>query len=99
MKVKIKLWPIEKEVEIDSKENVLDALEEQGIDLKSSCGGHATCRDCLIRVRSGDENLSKIDFAETQLLGNVYNITKERLACQLYCQSGECELDVSDHSL
>ena len=63
-------------------ESILDSLRRNKVNIRSSCGGHSTCSDCVIRVKSGGKGLSDVNFEERKLLGNVYFITKERLACQ-----------------
>ena len=68
-------------------ESILDSLRRNKINIRSSCGGHSTCSDCVIRVKSGGKNLSDVNFEEKKLLGNVYFITKERLACQTYAKA------------
>jgi ferredoxin, 2Fe-2S len=81
-------------------ENLLVALRKKGVRIRSSCGGHATCSDCIVKVKSGDKNFSQVNFEEKKLLGNVYYITKERLACQLIMSSeteessSEAEIEV-----
>ena len=70
-------------------ETVLDCLRRNKVNIRSSCGGHSTCSDCVIRVKSGEKSLNPVNFEEKKLLGNVYFITKERLACQVECQSVE----------
>lgn len=70
------------EYEIRENESLLDCLRRNGVQIRSSCGGHASCKDCLIRVEGGDKSISKVTFEEKKLLGNVFFITKERLACQ-----------------
>ena len=64
--------------------------------MKSSCGGHASCSDCVIKVRSGESNLTEPTFEEINLLGNVFHITKERLSCQTKVL-GDVTIDVSGH--
>ena len=66
------------------EQSVLDVLRENRVNIRSSCGGHATCMDCVVRVKAGEENFTEVNFDEKKLLGNVYYITKERLACQLH---------------
>lgn len=88
---------IQKTVQIEEKTSLLEALKGKGYSLRSSCGGHASCSDCLIKVLSGEDNLNSPSFAEIQLLGNVFHITKERLACQTTLL-GEVALDISSHS-
>ena len=81
---------------VDLKDQtLLVALRKKGVRIRSSCGGHATCSDCIVKVKSGDKNFSQVNFEEKKLLGNVYYITKERLACQLM-MSSEAEASSSE---
>jgi hypothetical protein len=64
--------------------------------IKSSCGGMASCGDCVVKIVSGEQFASSPTFAELKLLGNVFHITKERLSCQVKCQ-GDVTLDLSAH--
>ena len=81
---------------ISADDNILIALREHDVYVKSSCGGHASCNDCLVKVTAGAENLNAPSFEETQLLGNVFHITKERLACQTKIE-GPITIDLSKH--
>ena len=83
-------------IEVDQDTDLLTALREEGQYVKSSCGGHASCTDCLIKVVDGIENLNAPSFEETQMLGNVFHITKERLACQTKIE-GPVTIDISKH--
>ena len=93
---KVTLRPDGNVVEIPEGKNLLVALRECDIYVKSSCGGHATCTDCIIKVVSGEDNLTPPPFEELKLLGNVFHITKERLACQT-CITGNVTIDISKH--
>ncbi len=93
---KVTLRPEGRVVEIEEGTNLLVALREQDIYVKSSCGGHATCTDCIIKIVSGEDNLTPPPFEELKLLGNVFHITKERLACQT-CVTGDVTVDISKH--
>ncbi len=93
---KLTLRPSGEVVEIEEGKNILQALREKDIYLKSSCGGHATCTDCVIKVVSGEDSLTPPPFNELKLLGNVFHITKERLACQT-CLTGNATIDISKH--
>lgn len=96
MSNEIHLWPIEKTITAKEDESVLAACKRQGIEIKSSCGGVASCADCICRIVSGEDFLSPMEFSEIKLLGNVFHITKERLLCQLKV-SGRVSIDISDH--
>lgn len=56
-----------------------------GVRILQTCGGAPSCGDCVIRVdesKSAPQPFEPMEQPETALLGNVYFITKERLACQ-----------------
>lgn len=96
MKHKVTLRPSGNVVEVEEGQNLLMALRENDTYIKSSCGGHATCSDCIIKIVSGEDNLTPPPFEELKLLGNVFHITKERLACQtMVC--GDVTIDISKH--
>ncbi|MBC7427452.1 MAG: 2Fe-2S iron-sulfur cluster binding domain-containing protein [Bacteriovorax sp.] len=93
---KVTLRPEGKVVHIEEGKNLLVALREADTYIKSSCGGHATCTDCIIKIVSGEDNLTPPPFEELKLLGNVFHITKERLACQTMIL-GDVTIDISKH--
>ncbi len=93
---KVTLKPEGRVVEIEEGKNLLEALRATDTYIKSSCGGHATCTDCIIKIVSGEDNLTPPPFEELKLLGNVFHITKERLACQT-CVTGDVTIDITKH--
>lgn len=95
-KYKLTLWPSGKIIQVDAGTSMLEAMKSQGEYVKSSCGGHATCGDCVVKVMSGESNLTPPPFEEIRLLGNVFHITKERLSCQTKLM-GDVSVDVSLH--
>lgn len=95
---KLTLHPSGETLEVNENMNLLDRLREEEVYIRSSCGGNGSCSDCMIKVLSGEDNLSPPPFEELQLLGNVFHITKERLACQLKI-SGDVTIDISHHNL
>ena len=80
----------------ENEQNILTVMRDAEVYVKSSCGGHATCGDCMIKVVSGEDNLSPPPFEEIKLLGNVFHITKERLGCQTKI-TGDVTIDISHH--
>lgn len=88
MKVDIQISNTGESVELDET-SLLESLRKKGVRIRSSCGGHATCSDCIVKVKSGGKSLSEVNFEEKKLLGNVYYITKERLACQVHSNKSE----------
>lgn len=95
-KYKVTLKPEGRVVEVPEGKNLLVALREEDAYIKSSCGGHATCSDCIIKIISGEDYLTPPPFLELKLLGNVFHLTKERLACQTMI-SGDVTIDISKH--
>jgi len=93
---KCTLWPSGEILTLNSEETLLLQLKKAGKKIKSSCGGCATCTDCMIVVKSGETNLSPQTFEELRLLGNVFHITKERLSCQTRLV-GDVTLDITAH--
>lgn len=94
---KVALKPSGVVVEVEEGKNLLSCLREQNIYIKSSCGGHATCSDCIIKIVSGEDYITPPPFNELKLLGNVFHITKERLACQTCVTGGDITIDITKH--
>jgi ferredoxin len=96
-KVKVTLWPDAQVVEVEKGAKLMTALKQEGFHINSSCGGCASCSDCVVIVKSGEDNLSAQKFEELKLLGNVFHITKERLSCQAEVL-GDITVDISKHA-
>jgi ferredoxin len=94
---KVTLEPTGKVIDVNENESLLAALREAGVYVKSSCGGHASCTDCIVKVLAGEEEVNAPGFDELQLIGNVFHITKERLACQTKL-TGDITIDISNHN-
>jgi len=93
---KCTLWPSGEVLDLNEEESLLQQLKKAGKKIKSSCGGCATCGDCVLVVKSGELNLSPQTFEELRLLGNVFHITKERLSCPTKIL-GDVTSDISAH--
>ncbi len=94
--IKITLDKLNKSFEIKEGESLLSLLKRNDFDIKSSCGGCASCGDCVIEIVSGENNLNEISFEEKTLLGNVFHITKERLSCQTMAY-GPVTININKH--
>ncbi len=93
---KLTLWPEGEVLEVEEGKALLEQLTRAGKAIKSSCGGHATCGDCVVKVKGGESCLTAPTFEELRLLGNVFHITKERLSCQLKL-TGDAVIDITAH--
>lgn len=90
------LVPSGEKIVLNEKKSLLENLKDNGHYVKSSCGGHASCTDCIVKVVTGEDNVNPPEFNELQLMGNVFHITKERLSCQTFV-TGDVTVDISAH--
>lgn len=81
--MKLQIKNLDKTILVQEGESILDTLRRERIDIRSSCGGYASCSDCIVKVLSNPKLINSVTFDEKKLLGNVFHITKERLACQV----------------
>jgi ferredoxin len=63
-------------------DSVFDVGRRAGLEISTACVGKATCGLCRVKILAGEDSLSPFNAAERKHLGNVYFITKTRLACQ-----------------
>ncbi len=92
----ITVLPSGQSIEVTDKSNLRDSLLAAGLPIKSTCGGCASCGQCVVIIKDGFDCLSDISFEEKQLLGNVFHITQERLSCQTEVL-GDLTVDISQH--
>lgn len=95
---KVILAQLNASFEIDENTTILDGLKQNGYHIANKCGGHAQCGTCIVKIVLGEDRLSEPTFKELQLLGNVFHITRERLACQTKI-IGDVTIDISEHDL
>ena len=62
--------------------SLLAAALKCGAPVHSLCNGIGACVQCKVKVLKNADNLSKPESLETDLIGNLYHITQERLGCQ-----------------
>ncbi|MFO0658813.1 MAG: 2Fe-2S iron-sulfur cluster-binding protein [Polyangiaceae bacterium] len=79
---KIRISGTQVELSAESGADLLEALQEIGYPIATSCGGRASCGLCRLTIVSGREVLSPINNEEVGHLGNVAKIIGLRLACQ-----------------
>jgi len=69
-RVRLHFTPSGREVRVPPGVTVFDAASWNGIAIDSTCGGHGTCRKCLVRVDDGTVPVSSLDvraFSADQL--------------------------------
>ena len=69
-------------------ERLTQVAYQNDVCIQQTCGGAPSCTDCCIKVSKDtpDDAFLPIEHAEKALLGNVFFITRERLACQCIVQ-------------
>lgn len=93
----VTVWPEGKVIEMNESDSLFEQLKDSGYNIKSTCGGCASCGQCTVVITSGEESLNEPSFEEKQLIGNVFHITKERLSCQTKVV-GAVTVDISAHA-
>ena len=79
---RVTFLPVGLTVTAPPDQSLLEVARQQGVPVATACVGKATCGLCRLKVEEGAERLTPFNAAERKHLGNVYFITKERLACQ-----------------
>ena len=93
--MKLKFFPKNIEIDIDSNKSVLEISRELNLNIESSCNGMCACGDCQIFIKEGETNVLQPSRKELALIGQGYHIDQRRLACQLYC-FGRVIVDLSE---
>src|SRR6188472_2000955 len=63
-------------------DSLFDAGAKVAAGIDTACVGKGTCGLCRVRIVAGAEHLTPFSDEERKHLGNVYHITKVRLACR-----------------
>ena len=61
---------------------LFDAGAKVSAGIDTACVGKGTCGLCRVKIVAGAEHLPAFTDEERKHLGNVYHITKVRLACR-----------------
>ncbi len=87
--------PMHARLACERGESLLEVGRKHGVPIDTACVGKATCGLCRVKIAAGEEHLTPFNEAERKHLGNVYFITKQRLACQArVAADGEVTVDV-----
>jgi uncharacterized 2Fe-2S/4Fe-4S cluster protein (DUF4445 family) len=76
-------------------ETIFAVGRRAGVAIETACVGKATCGLCRVRVAAGEEFTSPQNDDERKHLGNVYFITKVRLACQTVVAGGDVTVELA----
>ncbi|HYU15701.1 MAG TPA: 2Fe-2S iron-sulfur cluster-binding protein [Candidatus Acidoferrum sp.] len=76
-------------------ENILELGRRHEVPIETACVGRATCGLCRVRVVAGAEFLTPFNKEEEKHLGNVYFLTRVRLACQSVVRGGDVTVELA----
>lgn len=71
-----------KVVEVAAGATLFEAGAKVAAGIETACVGKGTCGLCRVKILAGAEHLNPFTDEERKHLGNVYHITKVRLACR-----------------
>jgi ferredoxin len=69
-------------IDVAAGTTLFDAGAKLAAGIETACVGKGTCGLCRVRILAGAEHLTPYSDEETKHLGNVYHLTKVRLACR-----------------
>lgn len=69
-------------VEVHEGSTLFEAGARVTAGIDTACVGKGTCGLCRVKILAGAEHLNAFTDEERKHLGNVYHITKVRLACR-----------------
>jgi 2Fe-2S ferredoxin len=93
--MKIKFLPSNIEIDVDPSKSLLQLAVENGVKIKSVCGGIASCSECRVRIVEGENSVPEPSKAELNVIGTSYYIDGRRLACQVRC-FGSVTVDLTE---
>ncbi|HKE52125.1 MAG TPA: ASKHA domain-containing protein [Actinomycetes bacterium] len=86
-RVRLHFTPSGRDVRVPPGVTVFDAASWNGIAIDSTCGGHGTCRKCLVRVDDGVVPVSNLDI-------RAFNADQLREGWRLACRA-QATVDLS----
>ena len=80
--------------EIRDGDTLFEAGARAGAGIDTACVGKGTCGLCRVKVLDGEAHLTPYTDEETKHLGNVYHLTRVRLACRTHVH-GDVVVDLA----
>lgn len=81
-------------VEVPTGSTLFEAGAKVTAGISTSCVGKGTCGLCRVKLLAGGETLNSFTDEERKHLGNVFHITKVRLACRSIIGAGDVSIEV-----
>lgn len=92
--MKVKFLPSGDEFEIKEGQSILDVAKDNGVHIKSVCGGTPSCAECKVQIAKGEHNILPPSDKEISLIGTAHFVDHSRLSCQMRC-FGDIEVDLT----
>lgn len=93
--MKIKFIPQNIEVDVDPSKSLMQIATENGLKIKSICGGMATCAECRVTIVEGENSIPEPSKLELNMIGTSYYLDGRRLSCQVHC-FGSVTVDLTE---
>ena len=81
-------------VDVPAGATLFEAGARVSAAIDTACVGKGTCGLCRVKVLAGAEHLIPYTDEERKHLGNVYHLTKIRLACRSTLVGGDVTIQV-----
>lgn len=81
--MKVRFLPADVTVEVAAGTTLFDAGAKAAVGIDTACVGKGTCGLCRVKVIDGEGQLSAYTDDEERHLGNLYRLTRLRLACRV----------------
>ena len=81
-------------VEVPAGATLFDAGAQISAGIDTACVGKGTCGLCRVKIIAGAEHLTPYSDEERKHLGNVYHLTRVRLACRSRLAGGDVIIQV-----
>lgn len=83
MAKRVKLDPINQEVDIQTNDNLLSGLLAKDLNVWKECGGRGMCSTCHVFIKEGMDSLSPVNRREIRTMEVITTANKfSRLSCQ-----------------
>lgn len=81
-------------VTVPAGASVFEAGARASAGIDTACVGKGTCGLCRVKILEGAQHLTPYTDEERKHLGNVYHLTRVRLACRTRIDAGEVTVQV-----
>jgi len=92
---KVTFLPAGRTIECATGTSLFDAGGGTQAGIETACVGKGTCGLCRVKIVDGAAHLTPYGDEETRHLGNVYHLTRVRLACRARLLGGDVVVELA----